>query len=494
MIGRLIFAVVAGAGALFAEIPEKALDLYRAGAALGDRSKLWEAWELAPCPEIAAALADAWMFEIGPAVDEELVGTPLFLQVLSVWEEKEPENALVPCLRELFRSSRDSRLPNWDRLREEIGWKQRVFFHYRGSRTATLELLLARRGNSIETWLRWLGQTPLVNVGRVLQLLQSCLLEARFHLVTGEAERGTRLLGLASQLAGMVAAEDDEIALRKVSLEGGVLQERLFRDLLIEGGAGAKELIAAYRPLLAEERQLLSRLAVMSSLHAQFVEAYRRGYQRARPAAWDDLLAIDPGTMAAFARAAAGSGSRAVEQFWRYRDVPLDDFTSPLAEHLEVFSEADISREKAAAFIDYFRQTLDDEKGTPTWVIPAYLRVQQAFPDAKSLGTAKLPRRLAEEFRSVAGALAFLAADEGDEDRWIKAFRDGTARPYLLLAFAKRKLEKAVPAIVEELLALPPETPATALLDYALCLRALTGVDCGLNAQKWGRWFAGRQE
>jgi hypothetical protein len=183
-------------------------------------------------------------------------------------------------------------------------------------------------------------------------------------------------------------------------------------------------------------------------------------------------------------------GSAAVESFWRFRELPLDDFTQNLERHLDVFREAELTRTTAGKFIDFIKATVDAGEGLPPWLIPAFARVHQAYRNAEGLGRADAPPRQAETYRSTAGALGFLAGDDSDPAQWIRAFREGRARPFLLLAFAKRKVVEAAPAVVEAFLALPEDTPSEAALDYVLCLRALTGNDFGFNEEKWRRWQA----
>jgi hypothetical protein len=476
-------------GRLGAEIPPRARELHQAGSLLGDRTKLREAWQLAPCPEIAASLTETWLYELGADLDEELVGTPPFLGILALWEELEPDNALIPCLRELFRSARESRLPAWARLKEEIEWKRRIHFHFAPVRRDALHLVLKRRDNVIRSWLRWLGQAPLTNVGRVVRLGETCLLEARFKLLTGDADGAKELIALASAIAEKMSPEDDEITVRKLSLRGGVLQEEILLDLAAGGGKNVEELISRFRANLEQERALVSRLAVLANLQTEFARAYAWAYQEIRTATWNDVASVDAGVMAAFAGAFVEKGAAAIDDFWTYRKVPLDDFTQALEKHLDVFREKELTRATAGRLMDFLRANVAAEKGIPTWVIPAFTRVKGVYRNAAVLGRKTVPERHEPTYAWVTGALSFLAEEDGDSEKWVKAFRMGQARPYLLLAFAKRRTASAVPAIIEALEKLTGEAPGSALLDYVLCLRTLTGQDFGLNAEKWRAWY-----
>jgi len=491
MAGTAALALVFFLANLQGAIPEKALDLYHAGSLLGDQVKLNRAWRLAPRPEIAASLTESWLFEFEVNIDEELVGTPPFLQVLVKWEEEEPDNALVPCLREVFRTAREEHLPDWDRLGALLRPKRRVFFHYGEERRQSLRFILERRGNTLESWLRWLGRAPLTNVGRVSQLVESALVEARFLLFTGEIERSRELTDLAGRITDLVVAEDDEIRLRKSSLEGAVLQQRLLFDLAVKGGGKAEPLIARYRKTLAEERASLSRVSVLSALHQDIIGAYRLAYRDLRSPRWDDMTSVDPSLMAAFADAYVKRGSEAVDDFWRYREATLEDFTVEVEKYLDVFKEKEPSRATAGRFMDFLRKSVSNRKGVPTWAIPAYLRIRKVYKNAPALGRKTLSEKDREAFVWLTGALGYLGTGEpAKTEEWINAFRRGKARPYLLLAFARHRVEAAVPAVIEAMRLLRGRVSRTVLLDYALCLRTLTGKDFGLDPEAWRKWYA----
>ncbi len=493
MIVTLLFAILSLGASIGADVPPRARELHLAGSLLGDRAKLQEAWRLAPRPEIAASLTETWLFELGADLDEELVGTPPFLEVLAAWEDQEPDNALVPCLRELFASSRESRLVDWERLTEAISTKRRIFFHYAPVRKATLGLLLTERGNRIESWVRWLGQAPLTNVGRISRLVQSCLFEARFLLLTGDPAGARRLIGLASRIAEQIEGEDDEVALRKASLAGGVVQEQLLAALIAGAVPRVKELMVKYRTILEEERRILSRLSVIANLHRDLARAYALAYQEIRTVSLNDVASVNAATMAAFAEAVTKEGSKAVDGFWNYKNVPLDDFTSLLERHLDIFQEKELTRAAAGKFMDFLRTAVSSEKGVPTWVIPAFARVRKVYGNAAALGRKTISEHERRAYAWLTGALSFLVEKDGEEAKWLEAFTDGKARPYLLLAFAKHRITGAVPAIIEALGDAAENAPASSLLDYALCLRTLTGQDFGLDPDTWQQWLKSRK-
>ena len=316
-------------------------------------------------------------------------------------------------------------------------------------------------------------------------------MEARFLLFTGETEKARELTDLAARITDLLVAEDDEIAVRKKSLEGAVIQQELLFDLAVRGGENAVPLIKRYRKSLAEERAALSRVSVLSDLHQEIIGAWRLAYRELRSPRWDDLTSTGPSVMASFADAYVKRGTKAVDDFWRYREVPLDDFTSDLEKHMDVFTEKEPSRATAGRFMDFLRKSVSDRKGVPTWVIPAYLRIRKVYKNAPALGRKSLSSKDKEAFVWLTGALGYLASGEpGKTEEWLDAFRRGKARPYLLLAFARLKVESAVPAVIEAMRALRGRVSATVLLDYALCLRTLTGKDFGLDPEAWRKWFA----
>ena len=487
---RLICAALAAAVApARADVPPAARDLHRAGIVLGDRAKLLRAWDLAHAPEIAAALTDAWFFEAEPNLDEELVGTPPFLQVLAEWEAREPDNGLPACLRELFHAQRAPRFPDWAHLGETLAGKRRIFFHYGEARRASLRFLLDAKGNEIATWLKWLDRPQLQNAQRFAQLVQLALLESRFLLLSGAADAAAGRLRVADRAAGACAEEEDEITLRKLSLACAVLQEWLLFDLAAGDIPAYERHVAAYRALLARQAPLLGRLAAFSSLHGELADASRRAYDAIRPAVWKDTAGVDADAMAQFAADFEREGAAAVDALFTYKPMPIDDFTKVLEEHLDIFRAAEPSREAAGRFMDFLRTQAAEERGIPTWVIPAYLRIAQAHQDPAALGTRAVPAANADDFDAMLGALAFLARAPEDTGRWIRTFRRGKARQYLLLAFAKWGCKEAVPAILEEYCTLAERTPPSLLVDYALCLRALTGRNLGLDADAWDQWF-----
>lgn len=488
---RLICAALAAAAAApaCADVPPAARDLHRAGVVLGDRAKLLRAWDLAHVPEIAAALTDVWLFEAEPNLDEELVGTPPFLQVLAEWEEREPDNGLPACLRELFHAQREPRFPDWAHLGETLAGKRRIFFHYGEARRASLRFLLDARGNEISTWLQWLDRPQIQNAHRFAQLIQLALIESRFLLLSGKTDEAARRLAVADRAAGACAEEEDEITLRKLGLAGAVLQERILFDLSAGDIPAVEKDIADYRALLGRQAPLLARLSALSNLHGELSDAFRRAYDAVRPAVWKDTAGVDAGAMTQFAAAFEREGTAAIDVLFTYKPMPIDDFTKELEGHMDVFREAEAGKEAAGRFMDFLREHVSSDRGIPTWVIPAYLRVVRAHPDPASLGTRAVPAASADDLDTMLGALAFLSRAPEDTGRWIRAFRRGKARPYLLLAFAKWGCKEAVPAVLEEYCALSERTPQSLLIDYALCLRALTGRNLGLDADAWDRWY-----
>ena len=494
MLCRTFAALILALSVFSADGIPDADQLHLAGALRGDRTKLWEAWRRLPTPQVAATLTDAWAFEAEVNRDEELVGLPPFLQVLADWEQKEPDNALAPCLRELFHSLRDSRFPDWERLDEAISWKRHIYFHYGDVRRRTLGFVLERRGNTVDSWVSWLRHPPLQNPQRVALLVQLALLEERFLLLSGHITEARARLDAAWTIASLMAGDDDEIAVRRATLQGGVLQEEILYALVTGDYAAVEPLIEKYRGLLAEQTALVSRLSVLSELHTNLSDASDLAYADIRTVSWNDVQCTDPAVMQRFSAALQADGSRAVDDFWRYRKVPEDDFSRVLEQYLEVFQEAELTRATAAGFMDYLRANLSEERGMPTWIIPAFARVIGAYRNAPALGRTQLQDPLAEEFRWLAGALGFLAGPGEDPQRWISAFKAGKARPYLLLAFVKWHVAAAVPAVAEEFRALAERAPAGALIDYALCLRFLTNQDFGLDAGKWYDWCKANEE
>ncbi len=485
----LTIAVLAVAWCAGADIPPAAKVLHQAGVVLADRAKLERAWELAPVPEIAAALTDMWLFEAEPNLDDELVGTPPFLQVLAEWEEREPDNGLPVCLRELFHSQREPRFPDWVRLGDALSGKRRIFFHYGQVRRASLHFLLEAKGNEISTWLQWLDRPQLQNAQRFSQLVQLALMESRFLLLSGNAQEAAARLTLAERAAAMCAEEEDEITLRALSLKGAVIQERILYELAGGNAATVEKLIADYRVLLERQGALLARLGALTNLHAELSDAFRRAYEQIRPVSWKDTASVDADTMAKLAAALERDGAGAIDAFFSYRPVPMDDFTKDLTEHLDLFRDAEASPAAAASFVDFLRANITSERGIPTWVIPAYLRVARAHADPAKLGKGELPREAVDDFQTMLGALALLHKKPDDIGAWLGEFRRGKMRPYLLLAFAKWRCQNAVPIVLEEYCTLAERTPLSMLIDYALCLHVLTGKNFGLDPDAWDRWY-----
>ncbi len=484
----LLCVLIQSAGA---EAPTEADRLHYAGALLGDRVKLEKAWNLAPVPDVAASLTNSWLFETEYDRDEELLGTPPFLEVLTRWEEKEPNNGLVPCLREMFRAKRGSRLHSWKRLKEDINWKERLNFHYAPLRRATLTFLLDQRGNTVKNWIRWLGYSPLQNVGRITRLVQSCLLEARFLAFTGEKERAQQLLQLAEKLATMIDSPAQEILLRKHSILGGVIQNRIVLALDAGTADGVDALITQFRGHVTSQQEIMSRLAVLTTLHEDLSFVYAREYGNIRELDWEDVASVCPRTMAQFAQAYADAGGMAVDRFWTYRTTEAGDFTKKLERFLAIFREEKLNRAEAARFMDFLRRGINSDEGLPTWAIPAFIRVIKIFPNAAGLGKVTLEEKEQQKFRYLAGALSFVAqgVEESKVGEWIEAFEEGRARPYLLLAFAKYKIRKAVPVVMKTFREFAERVSPDLLLDYVLCLRTLTGKDFGTDADLWWNWY-----
>ncbi len=461
-------------------------ELYWAGSLLGDRLKLQAAWEKLQSPEAAAALTEAWIFEGGAALDEELVGTPPFLKVLSLWEEKEPDNLLPALLRELFSASRQKRLPHWEVLRDAAASKRRIAFHYREARNGTLELLLKKRGNDIETWILWLGRAPLTNVERVSGLIQTGLLEARFHFLTGAVERGRQVLETVESLVGKLPPEPDEIALRTLALRAALIQEQILLDLIAGKARRVPRLCESYREVRKKQAQVLGRLSVLSNLHDAFVNAYRVAYREIRAPRWADVVAVDAPTMALFAELFLQENGKAVDRLWRYRPAELEDFTKDLEKNLDIFTSDTIKRAQAARFMDFLRTAVAKPEGVPLWAVPAFERVLKAYRNAPALGRRELTEEERRAYAWVTGALSFYAGIDKDADKWIKAFKEGKVPTYLLLAFTRHKINSAVPAVIERLKALArAQDGREAVLEHVLCLERLTGKSLGLDPQAW---------
>lgn len=491
----LIF-ILMGSGSLSGDIPQAVKELQYAGTLRMDRAKLEEAWRMAATPEVAASLTNVWLFETNFRLDEELLGTPPFLAVLSAWEEKEPNNGLVCCLRTLFLSSRASRFPDWDRLGRALGKTSKIDFHYAPVRRGALAFLMDKRGNTIETWMHWLNAAGLNNVDRIIQLAHSCLMEARFLRFTGEPERANQVLAVAERIARLILSDSDVVKLRQLSVLGGVYQEKIITAISIDGLAGCTGLMAEFRGNLAEQEKVSGRLSVLTGLQKNFTAAYHKSYLEVKPLTWSSVCSVDAPTMAKMAGTLVQQGCRGLDRFWTYRPVQLADFTEDLEKHAGIFSEETLSRASAGRFMDYLRKQLNQNKGMPTWTIPAFARVKKSYANAAGLGRVTLNDQHQAQFQWLMGALSFLTGErpQSTEVReWLKAFEDGKARPYLLLAFAKWRITDAVPVVLDVFKVLSDRAPSNLLMDYAFCLRALTGQNFGLNAQKWWAWHVEKQ-
>ncbi|MFQ6053358.1 MAG: aldehyde ferredoxin oxidoreductase N-terminal domain-containing protein [Candidatus Bathyarchaeia archaeon] len=87
------------------------------------------------------------------------------------------------------------------------------------------------------------------------------------------------------------------------------------------------------------------------------------------------------------------------------------------------------------------------------------------------------------------GAIEFLQGDLSHRAEWIENFRRGATVDLGLVAFARHGIREAIPAVIERFRGLSERLGPFGALDYYFVLRDLSGVDKGLDADRWREWL-----